>query len=85
MSHDREYLLDVLEAARLAITYVSGKTREEFLTDRQCQDAVIRRLDVVGEAARRISQEIRAALPHIPWNAIISMRNVMIHEYDDGI
>ena len=83
MARDPEYLLDIHEAAKLALSYVSGKTKEEFLKDPQCQDAVIRRLEVIGEAARRISQETRARLSGIPWAAIVSMRNVMIHEYDD--
>jgi uncharacterized protein with HEPN domain len=82
MPRDTAYLLDILEAARLAAAYVSAKTKEEFLRDTQCQDAVIRRLEIIGEAARRISEETRARLPHLPWSAMINMRNLMIHEYD---
>ncbi|HLG30832.1 MAG TPA: HepT-like ribonuclease domain-containing protein, partial [Candidatus Brocadiales bacterium] len=48
-----------------------------------CQDAVIRRIEIVGEAARRISEETQNGFPGLPWNEIIGMRNVMIHEYDD--
>jgi uncharacterized protein with HEPN domain len=83
MPRDGEYLLDILEAARLAMTYVAEKTKEEFEADIQCQDAVIRRLEIIGEAARRISDQTRSALPHLPWNAMIGMRSVMIHEYND--
>ena len=83
MPRDSEYLLDILEAARLAMTYVAEKTKGEFEADIQCQDAVIRRLEIIGEAARRISGQTRSALPHLPWNAMIGMRSVMIHEYDD--
>jgi len=82
MPRDTAYLLDILEAARLAAAYASTKTKEEFLRDTQCQDAVIRRLEIIGEAARRISDETRARLPHLPWSAMINMRNLMIHEYD---
>ncbi|MGD0922074.1 MAG: DUF86 domain-containing protein [Terriglobia bacterium] len=82
MPRDAECLLDILEAARLAAAYVSTKTKEEFLRDTQCQDAVIRRLEIIGEAARRISDETRARLPHLPWLAMVNMRNLMIHEYD---
>jgi uncharacterized protein with HEPN domain len=82
MPRDVAYLLDILEAAKLAATYVSGKTKEEFILDTQCQDAVIRRLEIIGEAARRISPETRASLPALPWAAMINMRNLMIHEYD---
>ena len=55
MPRDVAYLLDILEAAKLAAAYVSAKTKEEFILDTQCQDAVIRRLEIIGEAARRIS------------------------------
>ena len=83
MQRDREYLLDIMEAARLALDYVEGKTREEFFDDLQCQDAVIRRLEIIGEAANRISEEIKAMFPHLPWFEMRGMRNVMIHDYDD--
>jgi uncharacterized protein with HEPN domain len=82
MLRDNEYLLDILEAAKLALSYVSGKTREEFLKDTQCQDAVIRRLEIIGEASRRLSGQTRAAFPHLPWQAMAGMRNILIHEYD---
>ena len=82
MPRDVAYLLDILEAAKLAATYVSAKTKEEFFCDTQCQDAVIRRLEIIGEAARRISHETRATLSGLPWSAMINMRNLMIHEYD---
>ena len=83
MQRDREYLLDILEAAKLALAYVSGKTREEFLQNTQCQDAVVRRLEIIGEASRRVSSETQEALPSIPWQSIIAMRNRIIHEYND--
>jgi len=83
MPRDTEHLLDILGAAKLAAAYASGKTKAEFLADRQCQDAVIRRLEIIGEAARRISPATRAGLPHLPWTAMVAMRNLMIHEYDD--
>jgi len=82
MQRDDAYLLDILDAAKLAATYVSTKSKETFLRDTQCQDAVIRRLEIIGEAARRISRETRARLPGLPWSALINMRNLMIHEYD---
>jgi uncharacterized protein with HEPN domain len=83
MSRDDAYLLDILEAARLATSYVAGKTESEFLSDSECQDAVIRRLEVIAEAARRVSQETQDSLSQVPWSAMIGMRNIMIHRYDD--
>ena len=79
MSRDREYMLDILEAARLAVSYVSGNTLDDFLKDTQCQDAVIRRLELVGEAARRVWEPTRSSLAQLPWRQMVAMRNVMIH------
>ena len=83
MSRDPQYFLDILEAAKLAQSYIAGKTQEEFLQDTLCQDAVIRRLEIIGEAARRLSPEARVSLPELTWHAMIGMRNLLIHEYDD--
>jgi hypothetical protein len=63
---DPDFLLDILEAAKLAAAYASTKTKEEFLRDTQSQDAVIQRLEIIGEAARRISDQTRARLPGLP-------------------
>jgi len=54
MQRDKEYLLDIQEAAKLSLTYIANKTKEDFLKDIQCQDAVIRRLEIIVEAAGRI-------------------------------
>jgi uncharacterized protein with HEPN domain len=83
MRRDPQYLLDILEAAKKACSYVAGITKEVFLKDTLCQDAVIRRLEIIGEAARRLSPEARQTLPGLAWNAMIGMRNVLVHEYDD--
>lgn len=56
MQRDKEYLIDILEAAKIAASYIREKSKEDFFDDLQCQDAVIRRLEVIGEAARRISK-----------------------------
>jgi uncharacterized protein with HEPN domain len=83
MKRDRVYLMDILEAARLALSYVESVARETFMNDTQCQDAVIRRIEIIGEAARRVSPQTRNAFPGIPWNEMIGMRSMMIHDYDD--
>jgi uncharacterized protein with HEPN domain len=82
MQRDLVYLQDILAAARLAREYVEGKNRDEFLHDTQCQDATVRRLEIIGEAARRISDETRSRYPDLPWGEMIGMRNIMVHEYD---
>ena len=83
MNRDRVYLLDILSAAGLAVSYAGGVSRESFLRDTKLQDSVIRRIEIIGEAARRISPETREALPGIPWSEMVGMRNLMIHDYDD--
>jgi uncharacterized protein with HEPN domain len=83
MQRDKGHLFDILEAARLAISYVEDKSPETFLKDTQCQDAVIRRLEIIGEASRRLSDETRQSLTEVPWREIIGMRNMLIHDYDD--
>jgi uncharacterized protein with HEPN domain len=82
MSRDSVYLLDILKAVKLALNYLKGKTKEEFFQDIQCQDAVIRRLEIIGEAAGRISTATTDKFPDLPWKKMVSMRNIMIHEYE---
>lgn len=82
MHRDDTYLVDILESAKIALDYVLGKTWDQFYEDLQCQDAVVRRIEIIGEAARRVSQEARDRHPQIPWREMTSMRNLVIHEYD---
>ena len=81
MERDAAYLLDIQQAARLAVSYVVGKTKEEFLVDTLLQDAVARRIVIMGEATRRTSATRRAALPHLPWQAIIATSDIVVNEY----
>ena len=82
MQRDQVYLVDILEAARLAVSYVDGVEEEAFLTDTQLQDSVIRRIEIIGEAGGRVSDEMRAACPDIPWREMVGMRNMVIHQCD---
>ncbi len=83
MLRDSEYLIDILESARRAVAYAGDKTLDEFEADIQCQDAVIRRLEIIGEAAHRLSAETQAMHPQVPWRSMTQMRNPVIHQYDD--
>ncbi len=75
------YLDDMLEAIDLVEQYVTGVPEEAFSRDTKLQDAVIRRLSIIGEAANRLPDDARSLAPDIPWKTIIGFRNVAIHEY----
>jgi uncharacterized protein with HEPN domain len=81
MSPDRAYLVDVIDAANAALEYVRGMTIEEFRADRKTQHAVIRCLELIGEAAKNLTPEVKAAIPAIEWRQMGNMRNLMIHRY----
>lgn len=83
MSRDSEYLTDIVSSARLILTYVEGVRREQFIRDTRLQDSVIRRIEIIGEAVRRLSSEFRGQHSNVPWRAMAGMRNRMIHGYDD--
>ena len=83
MERDSAYILDIFTSARLVRSYMEGVGLDKFLADIQLQDSVIRRIEVIGEAAGRISPQFQKTRPEIPWQAMIGMRNRMIHGYDD--
>jgi len=78
---DRAYLGQMLEAAREARSYVVGVEFETFAADRMRQRAVIYVIQIIGEAARRVSAEGKASVPEIPWPQIIGMRHKLVHDY----
>jgi uncharacterized protein with HEPN domain len=81
MWRDEANLLDMLIWARRASDYGNRVGETEFLADRLVQDATIRCLEVIGEAAGRVSPEFREAHSEIPWALITGMRNRLAHEY----
>ncbi|MCY7394124.1 MAG: DUF86 domain-containing protein [Leptolyngbyaceae cyanobacterium CAN_BIN12] len=83
MERDLQSLLDMLQSAQIVMSYIAGRSQEELTTDLQLQDAMIRRLLIIGEASKRVSETTRQALITIPWTAINGMRNRLIHEYDE--
>ena len=83
MSRDAVYLLDILESSRLAVRHLGNVSQQQFFDDLEQQDAIIRRLLVIGEAARRVSERTRREMPELPWTKMIAMRNLLVHEYDD--
>ena len=76
------YIDDIRDSIEAIKKYTAGLTREDFFSSSEKQDAVYRRLEVIGEAANRLPDDFRDRYPLIPWNKIVGMRNVLIHEYD---
>lgn len=82
-ARDIAYLWDMREAARSIIRFVAGATLEEFRTNDLLRYAVERQFILIGEAARRVSAEFKAAHSELPWREMIGQRNVLIHEYGE--
>ena len=80
---DAVYLWDMLEAAKTIVEFTRGVTLDEYRARLMLRLAVERELEIIGEAARRVSESFRAAHPEIPWRQIIGQRNVLSHEYDE--
>ncbi|MEW6142599.1 MAG: DUF86 domain-containing protein [Chloroflexota bacterium] len=82
MKKDYKVLIGhILESITLIGVYIAGLSREEFFQNREVQDAVIRRLEIKGEAARHMPEDIKERNNDIPWQRIAGMRNILIHEY----
>lgn len=81
MWRDDAYLLDMLLAARKVMKYAKGVDFERFDQDEVLQDAIMRRIQIIGEAARKVSVEFKDQHPEIPWYEISGMRNRLVHEY----
>ena len=82
MSRDHAYLFDTLESARSILEYTRGKDWESFVKDNLLQDAVVRRLEIIGEASGCVSAETQRKYSQLPWSAMKGTRNKVIHEYD---
>lgn len=75
------YLDDILDSLRLIRGYIADVSEETFLADTKLQDAVIRRLLIIGEASARMPEPFRTAHPEIPWHKMTGMRNRLVHGY----
>jgi len=73
----------MLEAAEAAVRFTAGKTRADFDPDQMLAFSVLRALEVLGEAASKVSEDKRRKLPAVPWAEIVGMRNWLIHAYYD--
>jgi uncharacterized protein with HEPN domain len=77
----RIYLEDILEATQKIITYTGNLSKAAFLEDEKTFDAVVRNLEVIGEAVKKLPEDIRAQHPTLEWKKMAGLRDILIHEY----
>jgi len=79
---DKIYLLNILDAIKRIDKYLKGVSLAAFLKNTEKQDAVIRNIEIIGEAANSLSKNFQSKHKDIPWRNIVDMRNKLIHDYD---
>lgn len=77
----RLFVNDILESSEKIQKWIQGMTYEKFSQDTMIQDAVVRNLEIIGEAAKNIPEDLRAQHPKIPWKRVAGFRNIAIHDY----
>lgn len=79
------YIQDIFDSIEKIEDYVEkiNSNKENFLFDEMIQDAVIRRLEVIGEATKKLEKDFKLEYPNIPWKSMAGMRDVLIHDYGD--
>lgn len=81
MWRDAVSVLDMLKAARKVVEYATGLDESSFMASSRDQDAILRQLTIVGEAAKRVSEEFRTSHPEVPWRRVAGFRDVVVHDY----
>ena len=77
----RLYLDDIIEAVRRIKEFTNNMDFDDFKADIKTQDAVVRNLEIIGEASGRLPEEVHLSAPEIEWRKIIGIRNILAHEY----
>ena len=77
----RDYLKDIADSVSDIKNFVSGMKFEDFKNDRKTINAVIRSIEIIGEAAKKIQDDLKNNYPELPWKKMAGMRDKLIHEY----
>ena len=77
----RIFLEDIIQSADKIRRYTKGLEYDDFVRNEMVTDAVLRNIEIIGEAAGNIPEDIRSLYPHIPWRRIVGLRNIVIHAY----
>jgi uncharacterized protein with HEPN domain len=80
---DDAALFDMLQAAQGVLRHATGKTRDDYEREELLRDAVERKIEIVGEAARRLSKGFREQHPQVPWRVIMATCHILAHDYDE--
>lgn len=80
---DADKIFHIIEAAREAMGYIDGKERSDLDKDKMLVHSLVRCLEIIGEAAARISDDRKTEISRLPWSRIVGMRNRLIHAYFD--
>ena len=81
MKDNKIYLEDIISSIKKIEKYINDISFEEFSDNEMIVDAVVRNLEIIGEAARNLEDDFKEINSHIPWRNMIGLRNIMIHEY----
>jgi len=79
---DLSYLTDIIQAARQIQEFIQGVDKAKFQDSALIQSAVMRQIEIMGEASKRLSEKLRLEHPAIPWKKLAGMRDILIHAYD---
>lgn len=76
-----DYVTDIVQSIDDVASFIAGMSYDDFAADRKTLNAVVRSIEIIGEAAGKLSQEIRDKAPAMPWAKMVGMRNRLVHEY----